>query len=122
MAILYGKELMAEMSDLKKWEDSLNISAHPYNWVDNQDRTDLIEIIDVGNAIFFQFNNQDYFIEGGANGYLIQDPMIGHPELSYRSYPENEKFKTANELLAAPFLDGKTILERFDSGELKFFD
>jgi hypothetical protein len=83
------------------------------------------ELIRFGLPFFFQFRGNDYFIERGGNGYLIQDPQVTingdlNSGLDYTDYPGHKKAKTPEELMALPFLDGKTIFERFD--ELKFFD
>jgi hypothetical protein len=95
------------------------------HWVADEDPEHIREMIQIGDAIFFQFRGRDYFIERG-NGYLIQDPQIGtdgQPSIGgnpYTNYPGHLEAKTPEELIALPFLDGKTIFERFD--ELRFFD
>jgi hypothetical protein len=102
-----------------------------YAWV-NMPLEDLYEFINVGDQFQFQFNEKDYHIEGNyfdneakgrVGAYLIQDPDIqenGDWGDNPKYYPENEQFKNATELLNAPFLEGKTIIERYV--ELKFFD
>ena len=94
-------------------------------WYGKLPKSDILEQIETGNAFFFQFKGRDYFIERGRNGYLIQDPRIGHKNdksqgFPYIDYPGSEEAKTPEEMKALPFLDGKTIFERFD--ELRFFD
>jgi hypothetical protein len=92
-------------------------------WVD--DTLDhILEMIDTGVEILFQYQGRDYFIECGNEGYLIQDPQIEHRDAwnshPFTDYPGSETAKTSAELKSLPFLDGKTIVERFD--ELRFFD
>jgi hypothetical protein len=77
-----------------------------------------------GQPIFSQYKGNDYFVERGKNGYLIQDPRVAAEGISgdvpCDDYPGNKAARTAEEFMALPFLDGKTIFERFD--ELKFFE
>jgi len=91
----------------------------------------ITEMINTGDAFYFQYKNADYFIERGAMlqnggaGYLIQDPRVGHRDDLYEEYPYIDysgcsEVDTPEEMLCLPFLDGKTILERFE--ELRFFD
>jgi hypothetical protein len=81
----------------------------------------LEEMIENGDAVTFQWQGRDYLIQWSGRGYYIQDPQIeklfGTP---CTDYPGNEAAKTPEELMALPFLDGKTIFERFD--ELRFFE
>ncbi|GHV42001.1 hypothetical protein FACS1894187_24020 [Synergistales bacterium] len=97
-------------------------------WFDDEDPDGIHEMIQRGEAIFFQFRGRDYFIERGwcgGGGYVIQDPQIGldgksRDDIPYTDYPGHLEAKTPEEMTALPFLDGKTIFERF--GELQFFD
>ncbi|MDR1016934.1 MAG: hypothetical protein LBL67_05715 [Coriobacteriales bacterium] len=106
--------------DLIEWSYNNQISAAPRCWSKGVTLEDTLEQIDYGAAIFFNFRGHDYFIERDIQGYLIQDPMMGHPELDYTDYPENFQAKTPEEMKALKFLDGGTIAERFD--ELRFFE
>jgi hypothetical protein len=45
---------------------------------------------------------------------------VAGKERQNTDYPGHEEAKTPEELMVLPFLDGKTIFERFD--ELRFFD
>jgi hypothetical protein len=94
-------------------------------WYPDTEKEDIEEIISTGQAFGFQYNGKDYFIERGGKGYLIQDPRMGDDgcsqmHLPYIDHPGHEQAKTPEELIALPFLDGKTMFERFD--ELRFFD
>ncbi|MDR2733783.1 MAG: hypothetical protein LBC99_03950 [Spirochaetota bacterium] len=93
-------------------------------YLDETTQDDIREMIDSGDAFFFRFRARDYFIERGYNGFLIQDPQIGEDgnssDIPYTDYPGHEEARTPEELYALPFLDGKTIFERFD--EIRFFD
>jgi len=91
------------------------------------DKEDIADTIWRGDALLFQYKSKDYFIESGGrkNGYLIQDPLYEHwsdptGQLPYIDYPGCGEAKTPEEMMDLPFLDGKTILERFD--ELRFFE
>jgi len=95
-----------------------------YSWVKSETREHLEEIILNGDAFFFQYGGKDYFIAWYEGAYQIQDPCIfedgSRIGTAYIDYPENNQAKTPSEFMRLQFLDGKTILERFD--ELKFFD
>jgi hypothetical protein len=100
------------------------INEEKYSWVTATEEI-IKEFIIMGDAFFFQYRGKDYFIERGRMGYLIQDPQINNegisdPNSDYTDYPGHEKAKTPEEFMTLPFLDGKTIFERFN--ELKFFD
>lgn len=103
-----------------------------YCWV-QMSKKELLEFIGTGDPFQFQFKNKDYLIEGDffdnegigrVGSYMIQNPNIqengDYGKASY--YLEDSKYKTAKELLEAKFLDEKTIIERYDLGELRFFD
>ncbi|MCL2526246.1 MAG: hypothetical protein FWE46_04250 [Coriobacteriia bacterium] len=81
------------------------------------------ETVEQRNAIFFQYGGDDYFIEMGSNGFVIQDPRIGHEDdydnYPYLDYAGSEVAKTSDELFSLTFLDGMTIEDRFE--EIKFF-
>ena len=102
-----------------------------YNWVD-ETLANVVELIHIGDPVSFHYAGNDYFIEGHyfdtealgrVGSYIIQDPDV-QPDMNFGpnqvEYPNSGMYKTPEELLNAPFLDGKSILERFD--ELKFFD
>jgi hypothetical protein len=100
------------------------INGKKYSWI-IPTQEDIKNLIEIGQDFYFQYRGNDYFVESGGSGYLIQDPRINikggsDPDLDYIDYPGHEKAKTPEEFIALPFLDGKTIFERFD--ELKFFD
>jgi len=68
---------------------------------------------------------EEFLIEKGWLGYLIQDPRIEHKgehyeKFPYIDYPGCGEAKTPEEMMSLAFLDGKTIFERFD--ELRFFE
>jgi hypothetical protein len=93
-------------------------------WFD-MTREDLEETITRGDVFAFMYNNKDFLVEDGNNGFIIQDPRVGlnksNPKAyPYLDHPGHEQAKTPAELRALPFLDGKTIFERFD--ELRFYD
>jgi hypothetical protein len=95
-----------------------------FAWADNATPEDIEEIIECGQAFFFQYKGNNYFIERGGDGYLIQDPRVGHADDPYEDYPYLDypghlEAKNPEEMKALRFLDGKTIFERFD--ELRFF-
>jgi len=96
-----------------------------YCWVKNETKDDIEEFIERGDAFFFQFRGQDYFIAWYDGAYQIQDPRIGEDgcsqlDLPYFDYPGHMQAKTPGEFMALPFLDGKTLFERWE--ELRFFD
>ena len=105
-----------------------------YAWVDDMSKNDLLEFINVGDPFQFQFNCHDYYIEGSffdndalgrVGSYMIADPNVqpnGDYGYGMKYYDVNGKFKNSQELLSAKFLDGKTILEQYKKGNLKFFD
>jgi hypothetical protein len=91
------------------------------HWAEKVEVESIREIIEDGNELWFQYRGKDYFVERGGNGYLIQDPQIGNPdETPYTNYPGHEDAKTPEEFMNLPFLDRRTIFERFE--ELRFFD
>jgi hypothetical protein len=95
-------------------------------WLDDFDKESLYDFIDSHQPFCFQYHGNDYLIEGfGGLGYIIVDPIPyyadgGWPEKHDFAYPGHLEAKTPEEMMALPFLDGKTIFERFD--ELKFFE
>jgi hypothetical protein len=93
-------------------------------WFD-MTREDLDYVIDSCDAFTFMYKGKDYLIEGDRRGFIIQDPRVGHnysdsQDFPYLDHPGHEQAKTPAELRALPFLDGKTLFERFD--ELRFYD
>ncbi|MDR1015827.1 MAG: hypothetical protein LBL86_12750 [Coriobacteriales bacterium] len=94
-------------------------------WYDSADPDNIREITMQGDALLFTYQNRDYFVERGASGFLIQNPHIGSDglvrnDVPYANYPGHEDAKTPEGFMALPFLDGKTLFERFD--ELCFFE
>jgi hypothetical protein len=94
-------------------------------WLDGIKLDALLETIEFGDAFFFVYQGNDYFVERGVDGYLIQDPRIGSEDDStdvfhYIDYPGSKEAKTPDEFIKFPFLGGGSIVERFD--ELRFFD
>lgn len=92
---------------------------------DKEDPDNIREIIDTHDRFYFQYNNEDYLVEGFDVGYIIVEPFLyddegGFPTKTNAAYPGHLQAKTPEEFAALPFLDGKTLFERFD--ELKFFD
>jgi hypothetical protein len=86
---------------------------------------DLDETIDTCQAFTFMYKGKDYLIEGDRRGFIIQDPRVGLNKRDPKAYPcldhtGHEQAKNPAELRALPFLDGKTLFERFD--ELRFYD
>jgi len=96
------------------------INGKNYFWAD-MSLEDLEEFLNVGLAFCFRCNDKDYYIQGvsfdveakGRVGFYFIENESGE-------YPESEQAKTPDEFKALPFIDGKTILERFD--ELRFFN
>lgn len=86
----------------------------------------IIYMIESGEPFYFRYNDHEYLIEGFADlGYVIADPEPyygagGWPEKDIGIYPCHLQAKTADEFKELPFLDGKTVFERFD--ELRFFN
>jgi hypothetical protein len=92
----------------------------------------LDEFINTGTLFSFHCNGRDYYVEGlcfdnDAKGrvgnYYIGDPDIqpdGSCGDNQPEYSGSRQAKTPAEFKVLPFIDGKTILERFD--ELRFFD
>jgi hypothetical protein len=86
----------------------------------------LEEFIENYTPFFFTFRGQDYLVEGFCDlGYVIVEPKLyysegAYPEKTNAAYPGYLEAKMPDEFKALPFLDGKTIFERF--GELQFFD
>jgi hypothetical protein len=101
------------------------INGREYYWVEGS-VAGIKEMIEEGQPFYFRFHERDYQIEGFADlGYIIVDPYPydeagGYPEKYDFSYPGHLEAKTAKEMMALPFLDGKTIFERLN--ELQFFD
>jgi hypothetical protein len=101
------------------------------SWV-SMPMDDLMEFSSTGDPISFHYAGKDYFIEGGTQdgaglgrvgSYHISDPDIqpdGDFGPNQTEYPNSNQYTSPDELLNAPFLDGKSILERFD--QLRFFD
>jgi len=95
-------------------------------WLDATTFDNIDTMIDCGEPFYFQYKGKDYLIEGFIEiGYIIVEPTLyykegGYPEKTEAAYPYHLQAKTPKEMMALPFLDGKTIFERFD--ELRFFD
>jgi hypothetical protein len=91
-----------------------------------EDQDNVEEIIRSGDPFTFTYKDNNYLIEGVyLLGYMIVEPSAyyadgGWPEKFDFAYPGHLEAKTPEELIALPFLEGKTIFERFD--ELRFFD
>jgi len=88
---------------------------------------DLIEeIIFQRDPLCFTYKKKDYYLEYfNELGWIIVEPKSyweagGYPDKAPVVYPMSGKAKLIDELLVLPFLDGKTMFERFN--ELKFFD
>jgi hypothetical protein len=93
---------------------------------------DLDEFINTGTLFSFHCNGINYYVEGlyfdnDAKGrignYYIGDPDIQANGSCGDNQPEHlgsRQAKTPDEFKALPFIEGKTIIERFD--ELLFFD
>ena len=101
------------------------------NWADDTSPEDIAEIIDSLQPFYFQYKGCEYLVEGFGNmklgtlKYIIVDPTPyyedgGWPEKFDFAYPGHLEAKTPEEMISLPFLDGKTIFERF--GELRFFN
>ena len=96
------------------------INGEKYFWVD-MSLEDLEEFLSIGDEFCFRYNDKNYCIQGfgfdveakGRVGYYFIGNETGE-------YPESRQAKTPDEFKALPFIDGKTIIERFD--ELRFFD
>ena len=98
------------------------INGEKYYWAEMSPE-DFEEFLNVGYGFYFRFNDMDYYVEGisfdveakGRVGYYyIED------ENDELHESKNKLAKTPDEFKALPFLDGKTIIERF--GELRFFN
>jgi hypothetical protein len=103
---------------------------------EDEDPDNIRSHLETGDPFFFQFRGQDYNIEGFFNqdgtgpGFYIRKPLYTYDEsrkgLCYdteypgSAYPGVLEAKTPEEFMRLPFLDGKTLFERFD--ELKFFE
>ena len=76
--------------------------------------------------IYFQYEGKDYLVENQGNaGFIIVEPFLfeeegGFPQKTKAAYPYHLQTKTVDEFLLLPFLDGKTLFERFN--DLRFFD
>jgi hypothetical protein len=94
-------------------------------WVRGETMKHIQEIIESNDTLMFEYNNQDYLLESFEDlGWIIVEPYSyfeagGYPERPPKSYPFSGVAKTPQALIALPFLDGKTMFERFD--ELRFF-
>jgi hypothetical protein len=100
-------------------------------WLDDFSKDSLEDYISGLQPFCFQYNGRDYLIEAfGARRnsslrFIIVDPVPyyedgGCPEKYDFAYPGHLEAKTPEEMAVLPFLDGKTIFERFE--ELKFFE
>jgi hypothetical protein len=105
-------------------------NAYHEKIVDNDMKPKVLkEFIESGQPFYFTFRGQDYLVEGfsdrGNVEFIIVEPKLyssegGWPEKTDAAYPGHLEAKSPKELMSLPFLDGKTIFERFD--ELQFFD
>ena len=104
-------------------EDQINYSRI---WDDEMKPEILEEFITTGQPVYFQYCENDYLVEAFfETGYIIVDPFPyykdgGWPDKYDFAYPHHKEAKTADDFMKLPFLDGKTLFERFD--ELRFFD
>jgi len=86
----------------------------------------LIELINCGEEISFEFRNKNYHLEYyGIRGWIIVEPITYYNNYTdldnpLIKYPMSEMAHTTNELLKLPFLEGLTIEEAFN--EIKFFE
>ena len=121
---LDGKTILEQLPQLRFFE-----AFHTKHFFDNVDdmKPDILEeFIENGQPFYFTFRDQDYLIEGFLDlGYVIVEPKLyysegGWPEKTNAAYPCHLQAKTSEEFMALPFLDGKTIFQRFN--ELRFFD
>jgi hypothetical protein len=101
-------------------ESGLNAKNYRRFWIEDMKKSDLEELLENGESFAFQYANKDYFIDPGPNGYLIVDPCVGKQISNYPPYPESEMAHSVEELRKLPFLDGKTMSERFD--DMRFFE
>jgi len=100
------------------------------DWYDETTQDQIRDFLDVSEPFFFRFRGNDYHIERFIEGVAIRRPVYAYDEnlrqMCYAigfpnsDYPESFKAKSIEEFLCLPFLDGKTLFERFD--ELLFFD
>jgi hypothetical protein len=96
------------------------------NWCERGNKENIKEMIEVTLPFYFRYNDNDYLIEKiDDEGYIIVDPdkyYRNSPlfDAENHTYPYHLQAKTAEEFYALPFLDGKTLLERFE--ELDFFN
>lgn len=93
-------------------------------WEGSIDCDVLEDFIVSGQPFYFRYCGNDYLIEADS-GYIIVDPFLyyqdgGRSDKFDFAYLYHKEAKTAEEFMKLPFLDGKTIFERFD--ELRFFD
>jgi hypothetical protein len=93
---------------------------------ENADLETIQEMLTVGwQRVYFQYDNNNYLVEYQDLGFIIVEPFVfedegGNPEETNAAYPGHLQAKTPEDFLRLAFLDGKTLLERFD--ELRFFD
>jgi hypothetical protein len=96
------------------------------DYYENVPPDSIMEFIESGEPFYFEYDGKEYLVEGFFDlGYVIASPAPyyaagGWPEKNFGTYPSHLQAKTVQEFMALPFLDGKTIFERFD--ELRFFD
>jgi len=84
-----------------------------------------VEMLDNGDDVIFEYNDHDYrLLKCGtrwrivdANGYMANGGYSDDPAIAY---PHSNEAESVGQLLDLPFLDGKTVLDRF--AELKFFE
>ena len=86
----------------------------------------ILEMINNSADFAFTWNGNDYWLDNRHSfGWLIVEPLLfnqkgGFSDKPIGQYPMSGLAKTPSELWALPFLEGKTISERFS--ELRFFD
>jgi hypothetical protein len=98
---------------------------HYRDWVDDLTKELMVDFLEEGQMLYFQFKNRDYLIEQYVDGFLIADPIPYYNNGGYAAdprfqYPGSFQAKTSEEILALPFLDNKTMLQQFD--EIRFWN
>ena len=100
--------------------ENIQMSNEKYDWTE-MSLSDLDEFLGVGDRFSFRFNNKNYFIQGfGFDNEALGRVGFYYIENETSEYPENKKAQTPDEFKSLPFIEGKTIIERFD--ELRFFN
>jgi len=95
-------------------------------YIPNESPNHIEEMIESGDEFAFTYRGKDYYLESrGDFGWVIVEPYSfiksgGFPDKAPIAYLGNGLAKTPEEMKNLPFLDGKTIFQRFN--ELQFFD